>query len=85
MGFILAFALSPAGLVVSIVALVQSRRVGVSNGWAVGGIVASIVVTLLWVAFVLLMVFLIFVPLVNECQQLGPGVHHLGNTTYTCS
>jgi hypothetical protein len=24
-------------------------------------------------------------PVANECAQLGAGVHHVGDTTYTCS
>ncbi|MEA9985050.1 MULTISPECIES: DUF4190 domain-containing protein [Subtercola] len=85
-GFALSFfvLLNLAGLVLSIIALVKSRRDGFRNGFALAGIIiAGIGVT------ITLLIAAIAVPtLVNAgetCGRLGNGVHQVGNATYTCT
>lgn len=85
-GFALSFfaLLNIAGLILSIVALVKSKRAGVGNGFAVAGIVIAGA----GIAFTLLILALIVPPLVDAaqmCAQLGDGVHEVGPTTYTCT
>lgn len=85
-GFALSFIgfLNLAGLVLSIVALVKSRRAGERNGFAVAGIaVASF--TILVVALVLAFLIPPVVHVIDECNRLGYGTHVVGNTTYTCT
>jgi len=85
-GFVLSFfpLLNFAGLIVSIVALVRSRKAGHQNGFALAGIIiggVGVAVTVLIVAVV--------VPTLLDaaltCARLGAGVHVLGNATYTCT
>ena len=80
-GVILAFLAPPIGLILSIVAKVQSRNAGVKNGAATAGIVLSI---LFIVGFIVLMVT-VGGALFSQCASYGPGVHELANgTTLTC-
>ncbi|MFE4468787.1 DUF4190 domain-containing protein [Leifsonia sp. NPDC056824] len=85
-GFVLSFIgfLDVAGLVLSIVALVKSRRARERNGFAVAGIaVASF--TILMTALFLAVLIPPITQLVDECNRLGTGTHVVGNTTYTCT
>ena len=85
-GFVLSFIgfLDVAGLVLSIVALVKSRRAGERNGFAIAGIcVASF--TILMTALFLAVLIPPITQLVDECNHLGTGTHVVGNTTYTCT
>lgn len=85
-GFVLAF-FGPAaliGLILSIVGLVQSRRAGRSNGFAIAGIIISALVLLAFIGLVI--VGAIAASQVAEtCQQLGAGTHVKDGITYTCS
>jgi hypothetical protein len=85
-GFVLAFffILDIAGLIVSIVGLVQSRKAGLGNGFAVAGIIISIVGILVGGGIAAVAVPLL-VHAGQECAQLGNGTHVIGNTTYTCT
>lgn len=84
-GFILAFLgpLTVLGLVLSIVAAVQSRRARVGNGLAWAGICVGIAGTALVVLFAVMMI-IGFSLMAETCAQLGPGVHQVGNTMVTC-
>ncbi|MEO8528097.1 MAG: hypothetical protein ABI435_03370 [Pseudolysinimonas sp.] len=81
-GVVFAFLIPLLGLILSIVALVQSRGVGQKNGLAVAGIIISIV----WpIVIGIIVVALSFAGLAAACGQYGPGVHVLDNgTTLTC-
>lgn len=85
-GFILSFffVLNLGGLVVSIIALVQSKRAGLGNGFAVAGITISIV-GILFSGGILAVLIPSSVALFQECAKLGTGTHVVGNATYTCT
>jgi hypothetical protein len=85
-GFILSFlvVVNIAALVVSIVGLVKSRRAGQKNGFALAGLIISIV----GVVFLGSIVAVAVPTLIHAgqvCSQLGNGVHVIGNSTYTCT
>ena len=84
-GLVLAIVVPVAGIVVSAIARVQSRRADVPNGFATAGIIVGIVATVLAIALILVLTFLVFIPLFQECARLGPGVHIVGGVTYTCN
>ena len=72
------------GLILSIVGLMRSRRVGRSNGFAVAGIVISAV----GVTITTVLLAIVISTLVNAaqmCASLGDGVHHVNGSTYTCT
>lgn len=85
-GFVLSFiwVVDIAGLVISIIAMVKSRRVGQKNGFALAGIIISIAGILVWGSVVAVAVPSL-VHAGQMCAQLGNGVHVVGNTTYTCT
>ncbi len=85
-GFVLSFVgfVDIAGLVISIIALVQSKRAGRKNGFALAGIIISIA----GILFCGGIIALIAPPLIHAgqtCVRLGDGVHVIGNSTYTCT
>lgn len=52
-GLILAIFLAPIGLIVSIVALVKSRKAGMRNGLALAGIIVGALLTILWTVLII--------------------------------
>ena len=87
---IVAFALSflalvnVVALVLGLVALLQSRRVGRGNGFAIAAIViasAGILIGLL----ILSLIVPTLVDAAQTCARLGDGVHEVGTSTYTCT
>lgn len=85
-GFVLSFfgLLDIVGLVLSIVGLVQSKRAGHGNGFAVAGIIIS-AVGIAGTAVILALLIPQFVQLGQECARLGNGTHQIGNVTYVCT
>lgn len=85
-GFVLSFFVigNIVGLILSIVALVQSKRAGRGNGFAVAGIIIASVGVALTILVIALAVPA-FVDAANTCARLGDGVHTVGNSTYTCT
>ncbi len=84
-GFVLSFfvILNLAGLAISIIALVGSRRQGHRNGLALAGVVIAGA----GVAVTLVIVFVLGATVVDAgqtCARLGEGVHTAGPATYTC-
>lgn len=82
-GLILAFIgpLSLLGLILSIVAKVQSKRAGVKNTPATVGIVIGIIVIVLTIVLYVT----VFATLLSACNGLEPGVYDTGNGgTLTC-
>lgn len=85
-GFVLSFVwfVDVAGLIISIIALVKSKRAGQKNGFALAGIIISIGGILVCAGIIAL----IAPPLIHagqECARLGVGTHVIGNSTYTCT
>lgn len=76
--------LNIAGLIISIVALVRSRRRGFSNGFALAGIIIAGI----GVGIGLIIVATAVPTLIDAsqtCARLGDGVHELDGATYTCT
>jgi len=87
-GFILAFFVSIAGLIVSIIGMVKSRKAGYSNGFALAGIIISSIAIIVEIIVVIVLVVFsaaMFGYIAEVCQQLGPGEHLVDGITYTCS
>lgn len=85
-GFVLAFfaVLNIAGLIISIIALVRSKRAGYRNRFALAGVVIAglgVLTTLVIVAFV----GSTLIDAAQTCARLGDGVHLVGTATYTCA
>lgn len=59
-GFVLAFVIAPAGIVVSAMALSESKKVGYDNVLGKWGLWLSIIFTALWVLYVLFIVLAVF-------------------------
>ncbi|MFF1574230.1 DUF4190 domain-containing protein [Leifsonia sp. NPDC058292] len=72
------------GLILGIVALVQSKRAGHGNGFALAAIIISAVGVALTI-LVLSLVIPAFVDAAQTCARLGDGVHVIGHATYTCT
>lgn len=76
-GFILSLipALNVVGLIVSIVAMVKSRKARMGNGFALAGIIIGAIGTI--VTVLLIVAFIVALPYAVEvaefCQQVGPG------------
>ncbi|GAB3604258.1 DUF4190 domain-containing protein [Microbacterium aureliae] len=86
--FVLSFFVQLVALVLGIVALVQSRKAGVKNGWAVAAIVISAVLMVVGVV-VVITVLTFAIPAAEDlariCAELGPGMHTLDSgVTITC-
>ncbi len=86
-GFVLAFLAAPIGVILSIVALVQSRKAGAKNGFALAGIIIGIIGTIVIIISIVALVALggAAVEQINQvCSELGSGTHTEGGVTYTC-
>ena len=85
-GFVLSLLgpLTVAGLIVSIIGMVQSKRANAKNGFALAGIIIGAVGTVLLILFTIIMVAGIAL-MVEACGDLGPGTHYVDGVTYTCS
>ncbi|MDQ1609605.1 MAG: hypothetical protein QOE16_2337 [Microbacteriaceae bacterium] len=85
-GFVLSFVfpLDIVGLVLCIVALVQSRHAGHKNGFALAGLIISLA-GIVFSAAILAFLIPSMVDLFQTCGRLGNGVHHVGNAIYTCT
>ncbi len=83
-GVVLAVPVSLIGLVISIVALAQSKRAGYQNVPAIVGIIISAGLLLVGTAVVILLV-VVFGNIIGQCAELGPGTHYVDGVTYRCS
>lgn len=78
------------GLILGIIALVQSRKAGVKNGLAIAAIIVSVVLTI--IAIILIIVLVSFavsaggdlVSQVNACLEDPSGTVNYGGVTMTC-
>jgi hypothetical protein len=82
-GFIVDFFVAPVGLILSIVAKVQSSRAGVKNGLATAGIILGVIFTIGGVIGIVAFGVAIG-GAAAECAKLGNGTHIVGNSTYRC-
>jgi len=82
-GLVLSIVTSVPGLIVSIIAHRKSKKAGFNNVLAKVGIVIGAVFTALWLGLSTVGVIGI-VHVAQQCSDLGPGVHQVGGTTYTC-
>ena len=85
-GFVLSLLgpLTVAGLIVSIIGMVQSKRANAKNGFALAGIIIGAVGTVLLILFTIITIAGIAY-MVEVCSELGPGTHFQDGVTYTCS
>jgi hypothetical protein len=84
-GLILVFFTTIIGLIVSAIALNQSKRAGYKNTPAKVGVILGIISVVLAVV-ALIVVFAVVLPgIASQCAELGPGVHEVNGVTYTCS
>ncbi|AYF97774.1 DUF4190 domain-containing protein [Protaetiibacter intestinalis] len=83
-GLILSIFVAIVGLILSIVALRQSKKAGYGNVPAVVGIIIGILGSIGWIIFWIVIIGTA-VALASQCAELGPGVHEVGGVTITCS
>jgi hypothetical protein len=85
-GFVLSLLgpLTVAGLIVSIIGMVQSKRANAKNGFALAGIIIGALGTVLLILFTIITIAGIAY-MVEVCGDLGPGTHFQDGVTYTCS
>ncbi|ROS73305.1 DUF4190 domain-containing protein [Cellulomonas sp. PhB143] len=82
-GFVLAFVLPLVGLIVSIVAFVQSRKAGAKNGLALAGIIIGAVLCVLFVVAAIV-VFGLFGDVIQACVDNPNGTYTLNGSEYSC-
>lgn len=82
-GSIVVAPLSILWLILGIVSVVQSKKVGASN---VPGVIAIIIAALAIVATIIVIATLVTAAggLVAVCNDLGPGVHDVNGVEITC-
>ena len=75
--------ISVVGLIISIVAMVKSRKARMGNGFALAGIIIGAIGVITGILAVI--VIIAGVSFVTEvCGDLGPGVHQYEGTEITC-
>ncbi|MFT4030144.1 MAG: hypothetical protein QM675_09740, partial [Protaetiibacter sp.] len=83
-GLILAFLAAIVGLIVSAIALSQSKKAGYKNTPALVGLIIGILGSIAWIIF-WVVIGVTAATLGNACAELGPGVWDVDGVTYTCS
>lgn len=84
--FILSFFVQLIALILGIIALVQSRKAGQKNGWALAAIIISSVLIVVGIIVTIVIVTVVLGGLAAACADLGPGIHQLqGGGTITCN
>ncbi|MFF2272357.1 DUF4190 domain-containing protein [Agromyces sp. NPDC058136] len=85
-GFVLALVggLNLVGLILSWVALAQSKKAGVKNPLALAGVIIG-GAGVLCAVILLALAAGSFVDLFQTCGRLGSGVHEIGDAVYTCT
>ena len=74
------------GLILGIVALVQSKKAGHKNGFALAAIIISSILIVVGFIVTIVLVATFGAAFAEVCSQLGPGVWELeGGGTITCS
>ena len=72
------------GLILSIIAIVRSRKAGAPNGFARAGVIIGALGVLIAIIIVIALIDNVSA-LIETCRELGVGVHEVGNATYTCT
>lgn len=83
-GLILAFFTTIIGLIVSAVALNQSKKAGFKNTPALVGVILGSIGVVIGI-IVAIVAIVGAVALVNQCAELGDGVHEVNGVTITCN
>ena len=83
LGLVLACVAGPVGIVVSVVALLRSRRRGEKDTVAVVGIIVGLATTAAFIAGIVYFQA-VFAGQAGVCADLGPGVHEDALGTVTC-
>jgi hypothetical protein len=83
LGLLLACIAGPVGFVVSLVALIRSRRAGEKNTVALVGMIVGLATTAAFVAGVIYFQA-VFAGQTGVCAELGPGDHDGAFGTFTC-
>jgi hypothetical protein len=87
-GLILAIFFNLIGLIVSAIALNQSKKAGYKNGPAKAGVIVGAILLVLSIIGTIIFVVAgaaLFGGIVDMCAQLGEGVWEVDGVTYTCS
>ena len=82
-GLILVFFTSVIGLIISAVALSQSKKAGYKNTPALVGVILGIISAVIGI-IVAIVLIVGAVGLANQCAELGDGVHEVNGVTITC-
>jgi len=86
--FVVAIFFNVIGLILGIVALVQSRRAGAKNGWAVAAIIVGAILFVLTIVIIVVVVSLVAGTagdLIQFCTNNPDGIYELNGQTITCS
>ena len=82
--FFILITFDTAAIILGIVALVQSRKAGAKNGFAVAAIIISSVLMVIGIIIAVVLIAALG-PLLAACGELGPGVWELTDgTVITC-
>ncbi|MBB2976030.1 hypothetical protein FHX49_001600 [Microbacterium endophyticum] len=79
--FILAFFVQLVALVLGIIALVQSRKAGQKNSFALAAIIISAVLMVLGVVVVIVVIATVGGAYADLCAQYGTGTHEISGQT----
>lgn len=83
-GLIVGFFAPIVGVVLCIIAMNKSKNSGQSNGLAIAGLILSIIFFV--VQAIVGTIFLLgIIGLAQACSELGPGVHYIDGSRFTCS
>jgi uncharacterized membrane protein len=83
-GLVVDFFVPLVGLILSIVARSQSKKAAVPNTPAKIGVILGIIFLILQIIGIIIFIVVI-AGVASHCADLGPGVHELNGTRYTCS
>jgi hypothetical protein len=83
LGLILSCVAGPVGLIISLVALIRSRRIGERNAAALAGVIVGLVTTAAFIGGVIYF-HAVLTGDIGVCAELGPGVQDGVNGTFTC-
>lgn len=84
--FIVSFFFSLIGLILGIVALVQSRKAGVKNGWAVAAIILGSIFLVIGIIVIIAVVAIggaAAAEFARLCAEYGSGTHDINGVTVT--